>query len=204
MTVDVHTRTYRVSFISITSSFVLSVAPEIFLTGRYNLKIDVYSFAIVLHCMLSLVRPFEKYNAQLHTLLVCKEGVRPPIPHEWPPELRDLLRFGWAQRPADRPSMKETRQMLERVAQRVVDEGVPPSPMHGKNEPLLTPLVNDTARLVDKVCAHPCTESTGNWLRKLEQQVIRGTMSSLPTGSNFGKPHAEHAQFSRHLRSLYL
>lgn len=177
------------------------MAPEIFLTARYNLKVDVYSFAIVLHCMLSLVRPFEKYNAQLHTLLVCKEGVRPPIPHEWPVELRDLLRYGWAHKPSDRPTMKEARQTLERLAQRVLDEGVPPSPKHSSMDPLLAPLA-DTAEFVERACSHPIPQGVVKVLRTMERQAIIGTVSAYPV-SKFGRPHREHTQYRRHLRSSY-
>lgn len=186
------------------------VAPEIFLTQHYNLKVDVYSFAIVLHCMLSLARPFEKFNAQLHTLLVCKEGVRPPIPHEWPVELRDLLRYGWAHKPSDRPSIKEARQTLERLAQRIDQEGVPPSPKH--NDPLLlgspNHLVADTAQFVDRVCAHPINQKAGKLLRKMERQLIRGAVSAYPIrsslmrSSNNGTPK-EYPQYRKHLRSAY-
>eukprot|EP00934_Nitzschia_sp_Nitz4_P001216 Nitzschia sp. Nitz4//scaffold98_size77359//36815//46705//NITZ4_005549-RA/size77359-processed-gene-0.17-mRNA-1//1//CDS//3329560760//1216//frame0 len=95
------------------------MAPEIFLTQYYNLKVDVYSFAIVLHSMLSLSRPFEKYNAQLHTMLVCREGARPTVPHEWPTALRHLLEAAWAHNPADRPTMKEVRQTLERLDKQI-------------------------------------------------------------------------------------
>lgn len=175
------------------------MAPEIFLTQHYNLKVDVYSFAIVLHSMLSLVRPFEKYNAQLHTLLVCKEGVRPTIPHEWPAELRDLLRYGWAHRPSDRPTMKEARQTLERLAQRVEAEGVPPSAKH--SDPLLGSTSMPKRTFMDRIHAHPWKRKVGDVLRKMETQLIQGTISSYNVRRT--KPR-EHAQYRKHLRSSYL
>jgi hypothetical protein len=203
-----------------------TVAPEIFLTQHYNLKVDVYSFAIVLHCMLSLARPFEKYNAQLHTLLVCKEGVRPPIPHEWPTELRDLLRYGWAHRPSDRPSIKEARQTLERLAQRVEVEGVPPpSAQNGNGDPLLLQhhqqqqhqhhhyesTVPSCNTVLDKVCSHPRTQKAGKLLRKMERQMIRGAITSYPqrypilhAGPNAtNTERKEHPQYRKHLRSNF-
>jgi hypothetical protein len=176
-------------------TLIMTVAPEIFLTQHYNLKVDVYSFAIVLHCMLSLARPFEKYNAQLHTLLVCKEGVRPPIPHEWPKELRDLLKYGWAHRPSDRPSIKEARFALERLAQRVVAEGVPPSSSSSSNsnyknsDPLLLSSFRAAAgaacrpsstSCMDRVSIHPLNQKAGKLLRKMEDQLIRGAVSAYP------------------------
>lgn len=174
------------------------MAPEIFLTQHYNLKVDVYSFAIVLHCMLSLARPFEKYNAQLHTLLVCKEGVRPPIPHEWPIELRNLLRYGWAHKPSDRPTIKEARQILERLAQRVEAEGIPPSP---KNSDPLMGSMSHTSQFMDRVCMHPLNQKVGNVLRKMETQLIQGAITSYHVREVKTR---ENPQYRTHLRSLYL
>lgn len=83
------------------------MSPEVFLGQYYNVKADVYSWTMCLHAMLSLQRPFEMYNAELHKLLVCQEGVRPTIYKEWPGEIQQLLRDGWAADPMDRPPMGE-------------------------------------------------------------------------------------------------
>jgi serine/threonine protein kinase len=83
------------------------MSPEVFLGQYYNVKSDVYSWTMCLHAMLSLQRPFEMYNAELHKLLVCQEGVRPTIYKEWPEEIQQLLREGWAADPMDRPRMGE-------------------------------------------------------------------------------------------------
>jgi len=174
------------------------MAPEIFLTQHYNLKVDVYSFSIVLHCMLSLARPFEKYNAQLHTLLVCKEGVRPPIPHEWPVELRDLLRYGWAHKPSDRPTIKQAREILEQLAQRVEAEGIPPPSK--SSDPLLDHM-SQTSQLMEKIRAHPLNQKLGNALRKMETQMIQGTVSAYPIREIKNR---EHPEYRAHLRSLFL
>jgi len=149
--------------------------------------------------MLSLVRPFEKYNAQLHTLLVCKEGVRPTIPHEWPVELRDLLRYGWAHRPSDRPTMKEARQTLERLLQRVEAEGVPQSAK--SSDPLLESTLPTKRSFMDRIHAHPWKRKVGNVLRQMETQLIYGTVSSYHLRQT--KPR-EHAHYRKHLRSSYL
>ncbi|KAG7336982.1 serine/threonine protein kinase [Nitzschia inconspicua] len=83
------------------------MSPEVFLGQYYNVKADVYSWTMCLHAMLSLQRPFEMYNAELHKMLVCQEGVRPTIYKEWPAEIQQLLREGWATDPMDRPRMGE-------------------------------------------------------------------------------------------------
>ena len=89
------------------------MAPEVFLGKPYNLKADVFSFAILLQQMLSLEKPFSMYNAALYKLLVCEEGIRPSIYPEWPSEVQDLLHDGWAPRPIYRPNMKQVRMTLE-------------------------------------------------------------------------------------------
>ena len=83
------------------------MSPEVFLGQYYNVKADVYSWTMCLHAMLSLQRPFEMYNAELHKMLVCQEGVRPTIHKDWPAEIQTILREGWAADPKDRPRMGE-------------------------------------------------------------------------------------------------
>ena len=83
------------------------MSPEVYLGQYYNVKADVYSWAIVLHSMITLQRPFEMYDAQLHKFLVCTEGIRPTIYQQWPVPIQELLSRGWAAQSNDRPSMNE-------------------------------------------------------------------------------------------------
>lgn len=182
---------YSLRPLSISRWLPRTVAPEIFLTQHYNLKVDVYSFAIVLHCMLSLVRPFEKYNAHLHTLLVCKEGARPPIPYEWPEELCDLLRYGWAHKPSDRPTMKEATQLLEKLHQKIARQAPlvthkeqPYSGSGIRTSPSSAQSTSESScsmvgwNLLDQVgqtlCDDQFQKKAGNVLRSLEMQLIEG------------------------------
>jgi serine/threonine protein kinase len=83
------------------------MSPEVFLGKPYNLKADVYSFSIVLHELISLETPYRMYNAALHEMMVCHEGMRPRIPSWWPDELQVLLETGWAANPRERHSIKQ-------------------------------------------------------------------------------------------------
>lgn len=203
-------------FSFVRSFFVLSVAPEIFLTQHYNLKVDVYSFAIVLHNMLSLARPFEKFNAQLHTLLVCKEGVRPKVPHEWPGEIRDLLRSGWAHNPCDRPTIKEARQTLERLAVRASNASQYTSHISSPRRLVMPSILESSLQVIDKVTQNLCevdayklNTKAGNVLRAMEMQMIEGGLTpSMTAGKNcfrtgISEMGSERAHY-RHLRSSYL
>jgi serine/threonine protein kinase len=168
------------------------MAPEIFLGQNYNLKADVYSFTMVFHAMLSLQRPFDQYNAALHKLLVCQEGIRPTITADWPSEIQQLCRTGWAQDPNQRPTIKEVRQTLERLKQEAETEIVP-----GLN------FIEASLNLFDKCAEHLCDDThrfnkhAGNVLRLLENHMVT---ASIPQRDRFTTelPHLQH------LRSQYL
>lgn len=95
------------------------MSPEVYLGEHYNVKADVYSWAIVLHSMITLQRPFEMYNAELHKVMVCEAGIRPTIYKEWPQPIQQLLSRGWASESIHRPSMKEVRTFIERSLEEI-------------------------------------------------------------------------------------
>jgi len=95
------------------------MSPEVYLGQYYNVKADVYSWAIVLHSMITLQRPFEMYNAELHKIMVCQEGIRPTIYKEWPAPIQQLLSRGWAAESSHRPSMKEVCTFIESSLQEI-------------------------------------------------------------------------------------
>jgi len=53
------------------------MAPEVYNTQCYNTKADIYSWSMVFYEMLSLEKPFKKYDAKCHAKLVCVNGERP-------------------------------------------------------------------------------------------------------------------------------
>jgi serine/threonine protein kinase len=98
------------------------MAPEIIMETGYNLKIDVYGWAMVFYEMLSLQKPYDLYNPEMHRLLVCEESQRPNIRPYWPVEIRNVLSNAWSQSPEKRLSMKrvlETISPLVDVAERL-------------------------------------------------------------------------------------
>jgi serine/threonine protein kinase len=92
------------------------MAPEVALGEGYNLKVDIYSFAIVFYEMLSLQKAFDIYSGEMHQILVCQDGQRPVISAKWPAEIQDLLESGWSQAASDRPSIKSVCKNLERLS----------------------------------------------------------------------------------------
>lgn len=81
-------------------------APEILRGKRYNEKVDVYSFAIIMWQVGTRKLPFLDYNFMGVSLAVL-EGRRPPIPHDWPADFTQLVTKCWDQDPDSRPSMED-------------------------------------------------------------------------------------------------
>lgn len=108
------------------------MAPEIVNGSKYNLKADVYSFAMVLYEMLSLERPVDSYSKErLDFLVVCKDAgqdeerpqqQRIAAPEEWPREIQELLESAWSHDPTQRPCMKQIREKLEQLLAASVEE----------------------------------------------------------------------------------
>ena len=73
--------------------FTQILAPECLSGEEYNLKADVYTFAIVMWQMLSVETPyaFVKNMNQL-CYHVVEENGRPYIDDDWPTQITDMLR----------------------------------------------------------------------------------------------------------------
>ena len=121
------------------------MAPEVACNLPYNVKIDVYSFSIVLYEMISLQKPYELYNKELHQFLVCENGQRPNLNVNWPKQLQDLLRNTWCQIPSNRLSMTQVCIILQRMTGG--GGGVHNSSMHNN---------------MQRTCPTSCTTATDN------------------------------------------
>lgn len=89
------------------------MAPEIALGQPYGLKVDVYSFSIVMYQVLSLYQPYVNVQPSAFGSVVVRDGFRPPIEASWPAGLKDLLKTMWAPDNVDRPSSKGVVASLE-------------------------------------------------------------------------------------------
>jgi serine/threonine protein kinase len=91
------------------------MSPECGTYQRYNLSADVYSFSMLLWEMISLKQPFKGFTySQLKTEIFI-DGDRPPLEMIWHKELRSLIKVGWHQNPAKRPSMDAVYDKLRDV-----------------------------------------------------------------------------------------
>lgn len=55
------------------------MAPEVLISNQYNLKADVYSWAMVCWELLTLHKPYFRYSKDQHARLVCEQRERPPL-----------------------------------------------------------------------------------------------------------------------------
>lgn len=180
------------------------MAPEVFMGGHYNLKADVYSWTMVLHAMISLRKPFDMFNVEMHRLLVCEEGVRPTVSAEWPRAVRELLHRGWAHDPMRRPTMKQINSLLGRVV-----TATSPRPEVISKAPNF---IESSLNFVEKCTSGLCKDMGPNrkastMLRVLEMRVVGGATYGGGIGvktlrTNF-KNTTDYPNY-QHLRSHYL
>lgn len=92
-------------------------SPECYTHLPYNLKSDVYSFALILYHLIVLERPYDVTTHNLE-FYVFRRGVRPSLDHAVIRSiagLDDLLKRSWSQDPIDRPTMRCLYDELEEM-----------------------------------------------------------------------------------------
>jgi serine/threonine protein kinase len=89
------------------------MAPEMIQHRAYTLKVDVYSFGIVLWELVTGMLPFQNMTAVQAALAVVNENVRPILPNDCLPILREIMARCWDSNPDDRPHFTEIVAMLE-------------------------------------------------------------------------------------------
>ncbi|XP_042433285.1 integrin-linked protein kinase 1-like [Zingiber officinale] len=91
------------------------MAPEVFKHRKYDKKVDVFSFAMILYEMLEGEAPFLSHEPYEAAKIVA-EGNRPKIRAKgYTPELRDLIELCWAAEINKRPSFLDILKRLERI-----------------------------------------------------------------------------------------
>jgi serine/threonine protein kinase len=88
------------------------MAPELFDRDDYNEKVDVYSFALLLH---EVVVGQPAFGTSLTRMQLCRwmlDGRRPDIPPEVPGFVHRLIQRCWSPRPEERPGFPEVYEVL--------------------------------------------------------------------------------------------
>ncbi|KAL0336432.1 UNVERIFIED_CONTAM: Integrin-linked protein kinase [Sesamum radiatum] len=91
------------------------MAPEVFKHQKYDKKVDVFSFAMILYEMLEGEPPLSHYEPDEAARYVA-EGHRPSFRAKgFTPELKELVEYCWAADTTMRPSFLEILKRLEKI-----------------------------------------------------------------------------------------
>jgi serine/threonine protein kinase len=71
------------------------MAPETARGDSYNCQADVYSFALLVHEILTLEKPYDNIPVELHDELVFYQHTRPHFSNQWPISLKKFLDSSW-------------------------------------------------------------------------------------------------------------
>ncbi|KAM7259722.1 hypothetical protein ACFE04_015463 [Oxalis oulophora] len=97
------------------------VAPEVFKTGEYDTKVDVFSFALILQEMIEGCQPFSaKPEDELPEVYAAR--VRPPFKaptKHYAHGLKELIEECWNENPAKRPTFRHIITRLEFIQSKI-------------------------------------------------------------------------------------
>jgi serine/threonine protein kinase len=94
----------------------LWMAPEVMMGEPFNEKADVYSFGLILWFLLTKHEPYEDYDElESFTRDICVNRVRPFIPNDCDPSLRELIVKCWDHNPQARPKFSEIITRIEHI-----------------------------------------------------------------------------------------
>ncbi|KAM0945762.1 putative protein kinase TKL-Pl-5 family [Dioscorea sansibarensis] len=97
------------------------VAPEVFHNREYDIKVDVFSFALILQEMIEGHPPFaDKQDNEIPRAYASKE--RPPFQASakfYSYGLKELIEQSWSENPSERPTFREIIDRLTYVQKRI-------------------------------------------------------------------------------------
>jgi len=92
------------------------MSPENLQGKPYNLKTDVYSWAMIMWNILALEPPFALYTEQMIIDRVCNRGYRPKVFSTWSDRMSKTIKLSWSSNILQRPSFAE-------ISAELIDEG---------------------------------------------------------------------------------
>jgi peroxidase len=93
----------------------LYMAPEILEHKSYSVKVDTFSFGVVLWTLYTRSEPWTELKRQWDIPRNVIKGKRPAIPDDCPENFAELIQDCWAQDPDARPEMAEVAKRLEEM-----------------------------------------------------------------------------------------
>jgi len=94
------------------------MAPESILSGQFSEKSDVYGFGMILWELYTQERPYKDVDNPMQVMIgVAKEGLKPTIPSECPPDFAKLLNSCLEHDPDTRISFKQVIDILKDMSE---------------------------------------------------------------------------------------
>jgi len=90
------------------------MAPEVVRNEKYDEKVDVYSFGVILWEMMSTDVPFSNLT-DMQAAMNTSNGMRPVVPNSIPEPVKQLIKDCWLQEPHLRPSFTEILARLKNI-----------------------------------------------------------------------------------------
>jgi len=138
------------------------MSPECARREPYNLKADVYSYALLAHQILTLQKPYDDITDEEHDELVFYKGIRPHIPIGLPSTIQELLRMAWSKTVSKRPTMEMVRRVLSKQSSEILRLGT-----LERTSPSV-PLANTTGYVWS--CSFEAISDNNQMLRKIQKK----------------------------------
>eukprot|EP00526_Cylindrotheca_closterium_P008706 CAMPEP_0113612486 /NCGR_PEP_ID=MMETSP0017_2-20120614/6126_1 /TAXON_ID=2856 /ORGANISM="Cylindrotheca closterium" /LENGTH=506 /DNA_ID=CAMNT_0000521525 /DNA_START=57 /DNA_END=1577 /DNA_ORIENTATION=- /assembly_acc=CAM_ASM_000147 len=81
------------------------MSPECAKGIRYNCLTDVYSFGLIVHELITLLKPYDEVPSELHDQQIFYEHHRPEIAKQWPISMKYFLESSWHKDWSHRPNL---------------------------------------------------------------------------------------------------
>jgi serine/threonine protein kinase len=169
-------------------------APELLTAtakARYTVKVDVYSYGMVLWELWERKRPYEELYSRFDIIDAVRAGRRPPIGSGCPAAYRSLIQRCWHEQPARRPTFAYIVRYLKDELAHIKRQRTTSSSAHAMSP--LHRLVNDSHRHSDEFTNSHLHDSNTS---AMEQKVEKEKEKKSSNWASFMSPMAALANMT--------